>query len=276
MDRSGTPAVDLRDGAGPRSSALVLDRRGFLAAGACLGAAALLPGCGVVSRPTDAARLTARPEGPPAGTTAAPGTRPLGLTEPRDALVHVPPGLATDRAAPLVVVLHGAGGDAETGLALLRGPADERGLLLLAPASRASTWDAVGGRFGPDAVLVDRALTTVFAAVRVDPERIAISGFSDGASYALGLGLANGTLFRRVVAFSPGFVPDAPHHGRPAVFVAHGDADEVLPIDRTSRRIVPDLREDGYQVTYREFAGPHEVPPDVVRTAVDWLDWIGG
>jgi predicted esterase len=276
MDRSGTPAVDRRDGAAPRLSALVLDRRGLLVAGAWLGAAALLPGCGVVPGPTGAARLTARPDEPPAGTTPAPGTRPLGLTGTRDALLHVPPGLAPDRAAPLVVSLHGAGGDAEAGLALLRGPADERGLLLLAPASRGSTWDAVGGRFGPDAVLVDRALATVFAAVRVDPERIAISGFSDGASYALGLGLANGTLFRRVVAFSPGFVPDGPADGRPAVFVAHGDTDEVLPIDRTSRRIVRDLREDGYEVTYQEFAGAHAVPPEVARTAVDWLDWDAG
>ncbi|WP_369135712.1 alpha/beta hydrolase [Modestobacter sp. I12A-02662] len=276
MDRSGTPAGGLRDGAGSHPSALVLDRRRFLAAGAWLGAAALLPGCDVLPGPTDAARLTARPDELLAGTTAAPGTRPLGLTGTRDVLLHVPPGLATDRAAPLVVTLHGAGGDAEAGLALLRGQADERGLLLLAPASRGSTWDAVGGRFGPDVVLVDRALATVFAAVRVDPERIAISGFSDGASYALGLGLANGTLFRRVVAFSPGFVPDAPADGRPAVFVAHGDADEVLPIDRTSRRIVPRLREDGYEVTYQEFAGPHTVPPDVARTAVDWLDWAAG
>jgi hypothetical protein len=34
---------------------------------------------------------------------------------------------------------------------------------------------------------------------------------------------------------------------------------------------VPDLRDDGYEVTYREFAGPHTVPVDVVREAVDWL-----
>src|SRR3712207_7903759 len=58
------------------------------------------------------------------------------------------------------------------------------------------------------------------------------------------------TLFRS--AFSPGFVPGSARRGRPAVFVSHGDADDVLPVEQTSRRIVPALRHDGYDVTYRE------------------------
>jgi predicted esterase len=41
-------------------------------------------------------------------------------------------------------------------------------------------------------------LSFVFDAYPVDPERIAVSGFSDGASYALSLGLINGTLFSQV------------------------------------------------------------------------------
>jgi predicted esterase len=55
------------------------------------------------------------------------------------------------------------------------------------------------------------------------------------------------------------------------VFVSHGTVDDVLPIDRTSREIVPALRADGYDVTYREFDGDHGVPPEVAREAVDWL-----
>ena len=170
-----------------------------------------------------------------------------------------------------MVALHGAGGDAGAGLGILGGLADEAGLLVLAPSSRGSTWDAVTGRYGEDAALLDRALAQVFSTVPVDPARVAVCGFSDGASYALGVGLANGDLFGRAVAFSPGFVPGASREGRPAVFVSHGDADDVLPVDRTSRRIVPALREDGYDVTYREFAGGHTVPPEVAREAVGWL-----
>jgi predicted esterase len=251
-------------------------RRALLAAGA-----GLLLGCSV-GRTSDQdggghgddGVLTARPGGATSspGPLATPGTHPLGLTAARDTLLHVPATLPPGGAPPLVVSLHGAGGNAEAGVALFRPLAEERGLLVMAPASRGSTWDAVRGRYGPDAELVDRALATVFAAFAVPRDRVAVAGFSDGASYALGLGLANGDLFRDVLAFSPGFVPPgALRSGKPRIFISHGDADEVLPIDRTSRRIVPALREDGYDVTYREFRGPHTVPPEIAREAVDRL-----
>jgi predicted esterase len=57
------------------------------------------------------------------------------------------------------------------------------------------------------------------------------------------------------------------------VFVSHGDADDVLPVEQTSRRIVPALRDDGYDVTYREFDGGHVAPPELVAEALTWLGW---
>ena len=105
----------------------------------------------------------------------------------------------------------------------------------------------------------------------VDPARIGIGGFSDGASYALSLGVANGDLFTHVLAFSPGFIARAGQRGKPRVFISHGTKDEVLPIDRTSRSIVPDLERRGYDVTYREFNGPHTVPADLAREAFGWF-----
>jgi phospholipase/carboxylesterase len=217
------------------------------------------------SRPRDASE---HPRDP-----VQPGDHPLGLTTARDPVLHVPPGLDAGRAAPLLISLHGAGGSAVSGLSFLQPAADERGMLLLAPASGGTTWDAIRGGYGPDVALIDRALAAVSTMARVDPERLAVAGFSDGASYALGLGLANGRLFGRVVAFSPGFVPPAGRSGRPRVFVSHGEADDVLPIGRTSRRIVPALEDDGYDVTYREFPGGHTVPPEIVVEALDWLGW---
>jgi predicted esterase len=252
----------------------VLTRRGLLAAGAgVLVACSAPPGSGQ-NGGGDGERgvLTARPgaAAPSPGPLVTAGTHPLGVASRRDALLHVPLTPPPGGAPTLVVSLHGAGGDAEAGLALLRPLAEERGLLVAAPASRGSTWDAVRGGYGPDVELVDRALATVFAAFAVD--RVAVAGFSDGASYALGLGLANGDLFRDVLAFSPGFVPPgAPRRGRPRIFVSHGDDDRVLPIERTSRQIVPALRDDGYDVTFREFSGPHTVPPEIAREAVERL-----
>ncbi len=125
--------------------------------------------------------------------------------------------------------------------------------------------DAIRGGFGRDVAFVDRALTRVFEIVAADPARTAIGGFSDGASYALSLGLINGDLFPRVVAFSPGFVVNGTPQGRPRVFVSHGTDDPILPIDRCSRVIVPGLRTRGYDVTFREFPGGHEVPDAIAR-----------
>ena len=190
----------------------------------------------------------------------------------RDALLYIPRGYRADDPAPLALVLHGAGGNASHGLGLLAAQADAHGLVLLAPTSRRQTWDAVMGRFGADVGLIDRALDHVFEHVALDPDRVAVGGFSDGASYALSLGLTNGDLFGHVLAFSPGFTAHAARHGRPRIFVSHGTRDETLPISACSRRLVPALRHAGYDVTYHEFDGPHTVPPPVVREAMAW--WL--
>ncbi len=198
--------------------------------------------------------------------------RPMVLTAQRDTLLYVPEGYDPQRPAPLVMLLHGAGGTAERGLSLLQPFADEHGLLLVAPTSRASTWDILAeGRFGRDVALLDAALDRVFARYAIDPARLAIGGFSDGASYALSLGVGNGDLFTHVLAFSPGFVADLQRVGAPRIYVSHGMRDEVLPIDRCSRRIVPRMRRDGYDVRYVEFDGPHIVPDAVRRDAMAWF-----
>jgi phospholipase/carboxylesterase len=168
------------------------------------------------------------------------------------------------------VLLHGAGGSGE-GVLRRGGPAAEAaGVAVLAPDSRDSTWDAIRGGFGADVAFLDRALARTFETVRVDPARLAVGGFSDGATYALSLGMVNGDLFPRIIAFSPGFIVDATPHGHPAFYISHGTADQILPIDQCSRQIVPRLRGRGYRVAFREFNGRHEVPPDVAAEAMRW------
>jgi phospholipase/carboxylesterase len=98
-----------------------------------------------------------------------------------------------------------------------------------------------------------------------------VVGFSDGASYALSLGPTNGDLFTRVIAFSPGFASPGARRGMPPVFVSHGTRDGVPPIERCSRRIVPRLEREGYEVRYREFDGPHTVPRSIAREALGWV-----
>jgi phospholipase/carboxylesterase len=219
-------------------------------------------------------RILARPgllEGATQDTGVPPGLHPLDLDSARDGLCYVPAGYRAATPAPLVLLLHGAGGHARNGLAPLQPLADAAGLILLAPDSRRATWDVIQGGYGPDIAFIDAALAAIFARYAVDPVHLGIGGFSDGASYALSVGLTNGDLFSHILAFSPGFLAPAGQTGEPQIFISHGIHDSVLPIDRCSRRIVPRLRDAGYAVRYEEFDGPHTVPPDIARAAVQWF-----
>ena len=263
-----------------------MDRRTFVGAAVAL-TVSLLPGCRAsrsgLSSPVDTAagarprpgRLGARP-GPPTAAAARIGLQPLDLDPDRDGFVFVPQAASSGQPRPLVLMLHGAGGTGRAGLAPFLDGADEAGALLLAPDSRGRTWDAIGGNYGRDVAFIDRALRQTFQRYSVDPRQVAVEGFSDGASYALGIGLANGDLFSRVIAFSPGFSPPGADEGRPRVFVSHGTGDDVLPIDRCSRRIVPALRRRGYDVRYEEFEGGHELPAAITAQALAWFRADGG
>lgn len=216
------------------------------------------------------AHLTARPDRN-AKTTVGPGVHPLGLTEgARDGVLVVPKGL--QGRVPLLVMMHGAGGDSQRTMRKVIPLAEKYRFVAMLPDSRDISWDAIRGGYGVDVEFIDEALRSVFGQVRVDPKRIALGGFSDGGTYALSLGRANGDLFAAIIGMSPGFIVDAPPVGKPRVFMAHGTRDGVLPIDQTSRQIVPRLESEGYDVEFVEFEGKHDLVPATFEKAIQW--WL--
>lgn len=219
-------------------------------------------------------RLSVRPATPT--RSVAPGTYvlPGGDDRANDAILVVPSRYRPESPLPLVVSLHGAGIDAQGPVDFLGPYAESAGFILLALESHSFTWDAITGIYGPDIARMNRTMASVFAECAVDPARVVLEGFSDGASYALGVGITNGDLFSRVVAFSPGFITAADPHGKPPVFISHGREDPVLPIEQASGVIVPELRAAGYVVDYMEYEGVHSVPANVASAAVAWL--LGG
>ena len=82
-----------------------------------------------------------------------------------------PPAADDDEPAPfpLLVLLHGAGGNGEGMLRRLGTAADEAGVAVLAPDSRDATWDAVRAGFGRDVMFLDSALERAFATVAGRP-----------------------------------------------------------------------------------------------------------
>jgi predicted esterase len=245
-----------------------ITRRRFIGLG-LTGAAAVLAGPRVAwpAEAAGAARFKARPGKPTQPVKA--GIQKLGLAKGKDGILSVPKGYSPDKPVPLMVMLHGAHGRHE-GFNRFSNWAADVGIAVMSPDSRGRTWDFLLDGYGPDIAFLDRALAHAFARLAVDPRHLAFAGFSDGASYALSVGLANGDLFSHVLAYSPGFMSPPLRQGKPAIWVSHGTRDEVLPVSQ-SRRMVPQLKSWGYKVRYREFDGDHGVNEELARESFRWL-----
>jgi phospholipase/carboxylesterase len=267
----------------PRDSVTAMNRRAFLATS---GAVLATWSCSTVTEPRRVAvdELISRPRAPT--SLLAAGKHELGLSlspfpdilPARDGILYLPSSHDTATSIPLVVLLHGAGGEASNWFGSYLQRAELHQFAMLAIDSRDYTWDLLEtGDFGPDVRFIDKALSWTFDRVRVDAQRIAIAGFSDGASYALSLGLSNGELFSRIVAYSGCVVVSNNVRGKPKIFAAHGVEDGVLPIVPCSRTYVATLLQKGYSVEYQEFEGGHEVPDAISTSALNWLhsSWTG-
>jgi len=251
------------------SRRVIYTRREFCAVAGTATASILAGSACRLTGASGTGRLTARPRD--GMKTSATEQIALGLDHQRDAILQLPQS-ASHSPVPLFVMLHGATQTADDMFGYLGSTHLEAGVAVLAPNSRGGTWDAIGGGgFGADVEFLNQALERVFETAAIDPARVAIGGFSDGASYAISLGLINGDFFRSVVAFSPGFVISGAIYGQPRIFISHGTHDHILPINSCGRRIAITLTARGYDVTFREFDGDHEIPADVAREGLRWV-----
>ena len=184
-------------------------RRQFVATASTAVASLTLAHCvgSAQSRPGHDGRLTARPR---SGVKTSLKSGPLGLGDGgRDGVIQMP-SVIPEGSIPLLIFLHGATQTGARMLTRVGEAAEQLGIAVVAPDSRRNSWDAIRGEFDDDVVFLNHMLDHVFERLNVDPARLAIGGFSDGASYGLSLGLINGDLFPRVVACSPGFIIQAP------------------------------------------------------------------
>ena len=218
---------------------------------------------------------TARGQDPPPAQASAtrtpglPGRYELKLENTRDGVLYAPTLYKDGVAMPLLVWLHGAGGsgNVSTNMAAL---ADEFGFLVLAPDSREWTWDAILGQYGPDVEFLRRAMQQTLSRYNIDRARVWLGGFSDGASYSLSLGISYGDVFQKIYAGAPGVMQPIEANGKPPIFISHGRQDPTMPIDETSRKFVPRLKALGYDITYKEYEGRHQLPPEILREEIEW------
>lgn len=216
------------------------------------------------------------------GRLVLPGGKP---TNSQGGLIELPgnsgflyvPKNRTGKTIPLLILLHKAAGKSIVWFpersSAVPGPyaqfAEKGGFAILAPDAPGQTWGVGPKSFGGEYQRINQTLA--MAAQYFQIGKLAIGGFSDGASYALSLGLANGDFVSAIIAFSPGFIVRSVGRGRPVIFISHGLADRVLPIDVTSRSFVQQLRKNGYDVTFQEVGGGHEIPNAIRDQAMQWL-----
>lgn len=113
---------------------------------------------------------------------------------------------------------------------------------------------------------------------RDDPDRrLYLFGHSQGGMMALSVALLRPDLVDGCAVVNGRVLPEtlALLAGRPdlrgmPVFVGHGAADPVVPVAK-GRRARDLLASLGARLVYREYAGGHDLVPDMVADVVDWL-----
>lgn len=202
------------------------------------------------------------------------GLSKLGFSTFSNGILYVPESYSPEKAMPLVLALHGASGSSNNWIKYYNFHefAEQKGFIFAAVDSKYYTWDLILGGYGNDVSSINNALQYTFLHCKIDPDHIALCGFSDGATYTLSLGISNGEIFTHLMAFSPGFVTiTEPLAGKPKIFIAHGDNDHDLPVEGSRDIIVPNFIDMGYDVTYYEFRGGHQMKAPVSNMALDWF-----
>ena len=207
---------------------------------------------------------------------------------PQRAALFTPDEIEPGRRYPLLAVLHGAGRREELLMKAYRDEAERRQALFLIPRSSGGTWDLIehaapgavarGAPSGrPDLDFLEYAYDLIFRRYPIDPERLGLVGYSDGASYALSVGLSNPELFRAVMGWAAGFVAiendaAAPGVRRPAVLVEYGTHDELFPFEQVAVPMREQLEAFGCAVTFRvDQGGRHWPSGEFQHEALDWF-----
>ncbi|RIK68333.1 MAG: hypothetical protein DCC65_03845 [Planctomycetota bacterium] len=178
------------------------------------------------------------------------------------------------KAAPLLVVLHPWGGDMNETAARWQPVADKLGAILLTPQG---TYRLPDGhyRWDTDLDLVEHnvleAVESVMDQYKVDEDRVAVAGFSQGAWAAFGLAVRNPDLFTALIAIGGHFdksleaEADGEDLSDLVVVIMHGEEDEeeVLESARVAEKF---FRKMDCDVTVKEYAGVgHEYPENAAE-----------
>jgi len=207
------------------------------------------------------------------------GTMPDEQVVVRDRTYHyalaVPLTYQPARGYGLVVCLHGAGFTGDAYLDRWQGRLSDE-YILVCPTYPAGAWFT---RRAEDLVL--SVIQTVRARYHVDPDRIFLTGMSNGGIGTWLIGMHDAPMFAGLAPMASGLdsvlMPFLANLRNTPVYIIHGAKDQVMPVD-LSRSISRELASLGYEHVYREhqqehpMAGGHFFSREEVPDLVAWFD----
>jgi polyhydroxybutyrate depolymerase len=142
-------------------------------------------------------------------------------------------------AAPLVLMLHGAGGSASQAEVIFGWTelAEREGFVAVHPEGVDRTWNTEGGCCGrasaqdvDDVAFLSRVVDDVARRVTVDPDRVFVTGMSNGAMMAYTLACTT-DLFAAAAPVAGTMLVDCADPAPVSVFHLHGTADTAVRLD---------------------------------------------
>ena len=191
--------------------------------------------------------------------------------------LYVPEYYTPDRSWPLVMALHGGSGNGRGFLCSWLRYARSHGAILAAPTAIGSTWSLMGE--DTDTPNLSRVLDLVQSRWNVDPDRLLLTGMSDGGTFCYVAGLQSTSPFTHLAPVAATFHPLIAEmavarrlRGLP-IYLAHGRLDWMFPVQgaRQTHRL---LAAAGAEVTYRELDDLSHCYPREINAAI--LNWLAG
>ncbi len=189
--------------------------------------------------------------------------------------LSVPERYEPNQDYALVVCLHGAGFTGEAYLDRWK-PRLGEGYILACPTYPAGAWFT---RRAEDLVLA--TVQAVKKRYRIDPNRVFLTGMSNGGIGAWLIGMHHATLFAGIAPMASGIddvlFPFLENLRTTPVYIIHGSQDQVMPVE-LSRKLAGELKHLGSPFVYREhdrshvMAGGHFFPREELADLVKWFD----
>ena len=175
----------------------------------------------------------------------------------------------------LVVCLHGAGFTGEAYLERWQARLGED-YVLACPTVPMGAWFTRGAE-----ELVLETVRSVQRRYDIDPDRIFLTGMSNGGIGAWVIGMHNAPLFAGIAPMASGLdnvlLPFLANLRSTPIYIIHGAKDQVMSVE-LSRMIAKELTRLGYPFVYREhdrehpMAGGHYFPREELPELVTWLN----